>query len=381
MKTNLLLLSILLLLTSCANKKEKTTTENFEQQLEDYIQKFPYQDTYQYMIKYTSGDPSRLNKPVGLKPQLLKAGEDKVVRSNNDTYYSGGFLYLAKGPVKLSASYPDPNRFYSFQLMDDKNCNFHNIIRPDGNYYLYHGEKPTDITDGELIESPSLLVGVITRVEVKDKNDPADVEVATNVYNGLDINGPEIEEFPELDLLSAFPDSVAQRALKMMDSVFANKPFNEIVATEDMIPNQVSYLEHAAATKNAWGGPVAQHSTYDIFFYDDKGNELFGRNGTYVLTTEEPEVDAFWSITVYDTESGGYFHANADDRYHINNTTATRNEDGTITFTFKTTCEEGDLNCIEVPEGQFDLAARYYLPGEDLINGNWRINRPKLMKE
>ena len=374
-------IGLLIIACSCAKNNQDQAKEEYQKNIEDYIQKFPYQETYDYMMKYTGGDPSRLNNPVDLKPELLKAGEDKVVRSNNDTYYSGGFLYLEEGPVKLSASYADPNRFYSFQLMDDKNCNFHNIIRPEGNYYIYYEKKPTDITDGELIQSPSLLVGVITRVEVKDKNDSTDVETATKVYNGLDISGPAIKEFPKLDLLSSFPDAVANRALEMMDSVFAIKPFNEIVASEDMIPDQVSYLDHAAATKNGWGGPVAEHSTYDIIFFDDNGKELFGNKGTYKLTTEEPDVDAFWSVTAYDTEIGGHFHANQADRYHINNTSAVRNTDGTITFTFKTTCEEGDLNCIEVPDGQFDLIARYYLPGENLISGDWKINRPRLTQD
>jgi len=34
-----------------------------------------------------------------------------------------------------------------------------------------------------------------------------------------------------------------------------------------------------------------------------------------------------WSVTVYDTTTGR-FHPNDDDCYHINNTTAVKNEDG-----------------------------------------------------
>jgi len=95
--------------------------------------------------------------------------------------------------------------------------------------------------------------------------------------------------------------------------------------------------------------------------------------GSYTVTTEEPPVDAFWSLTVYDTERGGYFHPNACDRYHINNTTAARNDDGTVTFTFKTSCGEADLNCLEVPAGRFDITARYYMPRDPIINGSWKL--------
>ena len=106
------------------------------------------------------------------------------------------------------------------------------------------------------------------------------------------------------------------------------------------------------------------------------GVELRGSNGTYTVTTEEPPVDAFWSITVYDTDRGGFLHPNDDDRYHINNTAAIRNDDGTVTFTFKQNCEASDRNCLEVPAGRFDLVPRYYLPHEEIITGEWTF--PKI---
>ena len=151
-----------------------------------------------------------------------------------------------------------------------------------------------------------------------------------------------------------------------------------MVAEPEQVPDEVSYLYLAAGTKGAWGGPVAEHSTYEMFFFDGDGNALDGRKGTYKITTEEPPVDAFWSVTVYDTERGGHFHPNIKDQYHINNTTAVKNADGTFTFTFKTQCEKGDINCLEVPAGPFDLAVRYYLPKEELISGEWKMSLPIL---
>ncbi|WP_136481902.1 DUF1214 domain-containing protein [Cognatitamlana onchidii] len=379
MKTNLILVIVLMFLfASCRNTTDKKQELSFDDKVNDYIQKFPYQDTYNYMVKYTGGDPSKLNKPTDAKAELTKAGEDKVVRMNNDTYYTGGFIYLKNGPVKLSATYSDPTRFYSFQLVDEKNCNFHNLINPEGDYYLYYHEKPKGIKEEQLIKAPSLIIAVITRVEVKDKDNAKDVETARQVFNGLRISGPEIEEFPKLDLLSSFEDSVVNRANQIMDSVFANVSFKELVASPEQVPKEVSYLKLAAGTKGGWGGPLASHSSYQMMFFDNQGNALDGSKGTYTVTTEEPKVDAFWSITVYDSERGGFFHPNKNNRYHINNTTAKRNADGTITFTFKTNCKEGDLNCLEVPAGKFDLAVRYYLPHEDLISGKWTMPLPIL---
>ena len=96
------------------------------------------------------------------------------------------------------------------------------------------------------------------------------------------------------------------------------------------------------------------------------------------MTTREPPVDAFWSITVYDTDRGGFLHPNKDDRYHINDTLARRNDDGTVTFTFKQGCGAADSNCLEVPAGRFDLVARYYLPREEIVSGAWTFPRAAL---
>jgi hypothetical protein len=106
-----------------------------------------------------------------------------------------------------------------------------------------------------------------------------------------------------------------------------------------------------------------------------------GIRGTYSVTTEEPVVDAFWSVTVYDTERGGFLHPNRHDRYHINNTLAVRNADSTVTFTFKQTCNVDDTNCLEVPEGRFDVVARYYLPHEEIITGAWTFPKIRLVQD
>ena len=52
---------------------------------------------------------------------------------------------------------------------------------------------------------------------------------------------------------------------------------------------------------------------------------------------------------------------------------AVRNDDGTVTFTFKPDCARSDLNCLEVPAGRFDIATRYYLPHEEIITGSWTL--------
>ena len=354
--------------------------DDFGKSVAEFIEKFPYQDTYEYAMTYTGGEPGKFNTwVIGAKASLVKAGEDKIVRMNNDTYYKLAFLVLDQGPVVLASANPSTQRFSSFQLMDDHNVNFRNLIHPSGEYTLYHGKKP-DSARGEAVESPSSIVAVIVRVEVKDMGDDADIAEAKNVFGGITIEGPTVKTIPKLDLLSAFDKKVEAEALKRIDEVFETADFSNLVAGPGDVPEKVSYLQLAAGTKGGWGGPVTSHSAYETIFFDENNEEMKGANGTYSITTEEPPVDAFWSITIYDTGRGGFLHPNEQDRYHINNTSAVENADGTFTFTFKQKCNKGDLNCLEVPAGRFDYAIRYYLPKGPIRSGAWRMSKPVLQK-
>jgi len=275
----------------------------------------------------------------------------------------------------LGSASPSGKRFTSFQLQDDRNANYSNIIQPAGSYTLYYGERPETMS-GEAVEVPSLLSAVILRIEVKDKTDPSDLDDALSVFDGITIEGPAISQFPVVDVLSGFDEQVAQEADKRMQETKKTVPYREMIAGPGQEPGKdVSYLNFATGTKEGWGGPATSHSAYESMYDDDTGATLEGSAGEYVLVTEEPPVNAFWSVTVYDSTTGR-FHPNDHDRYHINNTTAIRDESGTFTFRFKMSCGDADQNCLEVPAGPFDVAARYYLPEPEIMSGEWTMPYP-----
>jgi hypothetical protein len=352
-----------------------------EDQIAEYLRKLPYQVTYDYSVRFTGGDPRNLNHWIGTgEPTLVRAGEDIVPRTNNDTYYKAAAIFLEDGPVIIESSAPSVDRFNSFQLVDDRNTNYRNVVFPTGKYTLYFGARPERF-EGEAIAVPSALSVVIARVEVRDRNDANDVAAAKELFAGLTIRGPQPREFPKLDLLSAYPADVVAEANRRMDEVFATVSFGRLVVGPGREPGRdVPYLYHAAGTKGGWGGPDPAHSAYEAIFFDREGNEMRGSNGAYAVTTEPPPVDAFWSVTVYDTERGGFLHRNSADRYHFNGTTAVRNADGTVTFTFKRACEPADTNCLEVPAGRFDIVARYFLPREEVISGAWKFPKIELAR-
>jgi hypothetical protein len=355
---------------------------SFEEQVAEYIRLFPYQLTNDYTVRFTGGDPRNLNRwAPGGEPTLVAAGDDVVPRTNNDTFYKGAALDLRSEPVVLGASASADDRFYSFQLIDDRNVNYRNIIAPAGKYTLYFGERPAEI-EGEAIEAPSAMSVVIARVEVEDKRDAEDLAAAKAVYDGTTLSGIPPSEFSRLDLLSAFSADVAVEAHRRMDEAFATVPFKETVVGPGQAPGRdVPYLLHSAGTKGGWGAAEPEHSSYEAILFDADGEEMKGSSGPYSVTTELPPVDAFWSVTVYDTERGGYLHPNAANRYHYNGTTAARNADGTVTVTFKRTCSAADGNCLEVPVGRFDVAVRYYRPRAEIVSGKWQFPRIRRVVE
>ena len=86
-------------------------------------------------------------------------------------------------------------------------------------------------------------------------------------------------------------------------------------------------------------------------FTDASGATLEGSKGDYMLVTEAPQVDAFWSVTVYDSTTGR-LHPNDDDRYHINNTTAVRNEDAPTPSVSRRTAKPASRTAWRSPPGR-----------------------------
>jgi hypothetical protein len=186
--------------------------------------------------------------------------------------------------------------------------------------------------------------------------------------------GAQPAELPRLDSLSAFAPAVVAEAQRRMDEVIAAVPFGRTVVGPGKEPGRdVPYLYHAAGTKMGWGALDPAHTVYEVLLFDSGGDEMRGSKGTYAVTTAVPPVDAFWSVTVYDTERGGHLHPNARERYHVNGATAVKNDDATVTVVFKQQCTASDTNCLDVPAGRFDVTVRYYLPHAEIITGAWKF--------
>jgi hypothetical protein len=119
----------------------------------------------------------------------------------------------------------------------------------------------------------------------------------------------------------------------------------------------VDDVHHLIGTAAGWGGlPDAEASYMGVF-----PNLPVGE---YELTIGDVPVDGFWSISVYNSE--GFFEHNDQGAYSVNNITAARNADDTVTVRFG---GKGD-NSLPITDG-WNYLVRLYRPRPEILTGDW----------
>jgi hypothetical protein len=137
------------------------------------------------------------------------------------------------------------------------------------------------------------------------------------------------------------------------------------------------YLQRAAVWE---GGPLAnvpEESLYPSAVLDAAGQPLDGATGRYLVRFPPgalPPVEAFWSLTMYERESGRLV-ANPIGRYAIGNRTLglVPDADGGLTLTVQHGRPEGaaSANWLPAPAAPFYMTLRLYRPGEAVRSGAW----------
>jgi hypothetical protein len=126
---------------------------------------------------------------------------------------------------------------------------------------------------------------------------------------------------------------------------------------------------------------IVTHDNEEAMFYgayvDEVGKPLLGSDSYKIRFApgEEPDVDAFWSLTMY--EEGANFTDNEIDRYSIGDRTEhlKRDADGGLTIYIQHSRPSDDVasNWLPAPEGKFFMWLRVYLPGDKHSKGEWSI--------
>lgn len=316
-----------LALAGAAGAAEIVTVDNFERAETDRTMQ-------SYVDVGGFGKFHHIRKPVPLD-------EQNVVRMNLDTLYSFGVFDLTN-PVTITL--PDTGERFMSAL----------IINQD------HSMLPVEYSPVEFTltqEQMGTRYAIVALRTFMDSKDPEDIAKANAFQDQVAVSQAEIGSFdvPEWDEVSLLK---VRGALALLASTVSD--------TKGMFGDRskLDPLQFKMGTAAGWGGNPKEGAIY--FTHSPAQNDGLT---PFTLTVQDVplEGNGFWSITVYGEDN--YLKPNDLGVNALNNVTAERNDDGSITINAGG-CEDGRINCIPITPG-WNYVARTYRPSQQIISGEW----------
>jgi hypothetical protein len=265
-----------------------------------------------------------------------------IVRPNRDTLYSMGVFDLDAGPVTITL--PDAGtRFMSLQVTDeDQYCP--SVVYGAGRYTFTK----------EQIGTRYIGIGIRVLVDPADAGDLAQVHALQDAIR-VEQKSRGTFEVPNFD--PASQKKVRDALLALAETVADTKGMFGPRA-------QVDQVRHLIGTAMGFGGNPEKDALYlTVTPPRNDGTTV------HILVVKEVPVDGFWSVTVYDAE--GHFKKNAQDAYSLNNITAKKAADGSVTIRFGG-CDGNVPNCLPIMKG-WNYTVRLYRPRPEVLDGTWTL--------
>lgn len=263
-----------------------------------------------------------------------------VPRMNRDTLYSCAVFDLDAAPVTITL--PDAgNRFRSMFVVSED----HYVTFVSYDAGVYSISKDT-------VGARYVLVGLRTLVDPSNPNDVGQVHALQDAVK-VDQKNAGRFEVPNWDSAS---QKQIREALKTLGATLPD--LRHAFGTK----GEVDPIRHLIATATAWGGNPDKDAIYlNVTPAKNDGKTV------HTLQVNNVPVDAFWSITVCNAE--GYLEANPLNRYNLNNLTAQKNPDRSITVQFGG-CDTKTPNCLPIMQG-WNYIVRLYRPRPEIVSGSW----------
>ena len=134
------------------------------------------------------------------------------------------------------------------------------------------------------------------------------------------------------------------------------------------------YLKRAIVTQLGLGANLPEDAIYPLNLGDESGRPLDGANKYTIHFDKDaaPPVNAFWSITLYDSES--FQVGNSLNRFAVSSWMPFKyNADGSLDLYFQNESPGKDKegNWLPAPKGAFNLTMRLYAPKSEALTGKW----------
>ncbi len=305
------------------------------------VDNFKRVETDLYFAKFVAdgnlGQFQHAREPVPIDQQ-------DVIRMNRDTLYSPVVVDLDAGPVTVTL--PDTGgRFMGMQVIDEDHYTVVVEYRPGQHTFTR-----------KRVGTRYALFLVRTFV---DPGDPADLKEVHTLQDAIAVTQARPGRFE-------IPDWDTSQATKLREALNALAAANGGLDSARMFGSkeQVDPVQHLLGTAAGWGGNPASDALYAGVVPPTND----GRTA-YRLTVKDVPVDGFWSISVYNKD--GFFEHNTRGVYSLNNVTARRDADGSVTVRFGG-CDGYDGNCIPITPG-WSYLVRMYRPRKEILDGTWKF--------
>lgn len=261
-----------------------------------------------------------------------------VVRLNRDTLYSFAVVDLAQD---ATLTLPDCGDRYVSAMIVNEGHYVTSVLHDAGAHRLSRADVG------------SRHAAVALRILV-DSQDPDDVVEVNRLQDRVTIEAGSAEPFAMANYDPAGFDATRDALLDLARGLTG---FDRMFGR----PEEVDPVRHLIGTAAGWGGLPSSEAAY-------VGVQPEG-DGPFELTMKDVPVDGFWSVSVYDAK--GFFAPNDRDSYNLNDITAARNEDGSVTVRF------GDFgpdvpNVIPTP-ADWNFLVRLYRPRAAVLDGTWQV--------
>jgi hypothetical protein len=173
----------------------------------------------------------------------------------------------------------------------------------------------------------------------------------------------------------------AREAVLGSMSVFGAAANGWRTSTDTMGVYGNSYFKRAVVAAGGLGANPPEDAVYPVLAADLDGAPVMGEND-YVLHFDAaalPPADAFWSVTMYDSE--GFQSANEIDRFALGDRDPLAyNADGSLDITISHRRPGPDrlANWLPAPLGPLGITMRLYAPRPEALDGRW--NPPPLRR-
>jgi hypothetical protein len=272
--------------------QEAVTVDNFVRAETDMTFK-------RYVEQGAFGKLLHLRQPTPIDKQ-------DVIRMNRDTLYSFGVFDLDASPVTILK--PDSKGRFQSMLIINQDHSMQPVEHAAGSFTLTK----------EIIGTRYVIVGFRTFMNA---NDPKDIKAANELQDKIVIEQAKAGSFEIPDW-----DNASLGKVREAINVLASTKTDAAGMFGDK--SKLNPINHLLGTAYGWGGNPEEAAIYMNVVPEDNDGDT-----PYTLTiTEEVPVDGFVSVTVYNSK--GFLEKNSLDAYSVNNVTAERNLDGSVTIHF-----------------------------------------------